>query len=476
MPAVFVDLSNKAVSPVKRGLLLSAALRRLLRLVLCLALMGVAMSALGVERFPPPEFEPGYKIPVATFPTPRALWLEWMDVAVLFATLCLSTWFVMKKRSRKWILNLGIFSLLYFGFYRKGCVCAIGSIQDVTMAVFNNGYSAPLSVAAFFLLPIVFALFCGRSFCGSVCPQGAIQDLVLIKPVKIWPWLEQALRMGPFIYLGAAVLFAATGAAFIICEWDPFVAMFRLTGRSTMMCVAAVFLVVGMFVGRPYCRFLCPYGAILSTVSRFSKWKVTLTPNDCIQCALCEMACPYGAISEPAQDDPNPRARKLRLAVAVVLLPILVATGFGLGGGLAVPFSKIHPVVRTAEWVASGNPAKDKNIADEIDAFKGTGRPVAELNAQALKIRADFVRGGKLFGAFLGLVFGLRLISLAMERAASIYEPDAADCVSCGRCYNYCPKELARVKKLAKKPDPNPSAVPIAPTTPSAPSSPAKPA
>jgi len=420
---------------------------------ICLAVVGLAASALGTERFPPPEFEPGYQIPAATLPLPRAGWLEWMDVAILFATLCLSTWFVLKARSRKWVMGLGIFSLLYFGFYRKGCVCAIGSIQDVALAVFNNGYAVPWTVAAFFLLPIGFALFFGRSFCGSVCPQGAIQDLVLVRPIKLWPWLEDALRLGPFIYLGAAVLFAATGAAFIICEWDPFVALFRLSGRSTLLAVGAVFLVIGMFVGRPYCRFLCPYGAILSVVSRFSKWKVTLSPNDCIQCALCDSACPYGAIAEPAQEEPNLFARKTRLAVAVILLPVFMGAGFGLGGGLAVPFSKIHPVVRLAERVALDAPAKDKAVADEIEAFKATGRPVAELNAQALKIRAEFAWGGKIFGAFLGLVFGVKLISLALQRASSVYDPDAGDCVSCGRCYRYCPRELSRVKKLAKKSD-----------------------
>lgn len=426
---------------------------RYLFLFVCLALVGISLSALGVERFPPPEFEPDYRMPVTTFPSPRATWLEWMDVAVLFATLCASTWFVMKSRSRRWIMGLGIFSLLYFGFYRQGCVCAIGSIQDVTLAVFNNGYSVPLNIVAFFLLPIVFALFFGRSFCGSVCPQGAIQDLVLIKPIKIWPWLEQALRLGPFIYLGAAVLFAATGTAFIICEWDPFIGLFRLTGRATMLALGAAFLVIGMFFGRPYCRFFCPYGAILGVVSRFSKWKVTLTPNDCIQCALCEEACPYGAIAEPAQDAPNPAARKSRLIVALILLPVLTAVGYGFGGGLAVPFSKIHPVVRLAERVGGEDSGKLAGKVDESEAFRLTGRPVSELNSEALKIRSEFELGGKLFGAFLGLVFGAKLIGLSVKRAATIYDPDDADCVSCGRCYKYCPKELARVKKLAKKPD-----------------------
>jgi ferredoxin len=423
-------------------------------------LMGMAfsLSALGTERFPPPEFEPGYQLPVTTLPVPRAGWMEWLDVAVLLAALGLSTWFVIKKRSRKWVMGLGIFSLAYFGFYRKGCVCAIGSIQDVAMAVFNHGYAAPLTVVAFFLLPIVFALFWGRSFCGSVCPHGAIQDLVLIKPVKIWPWLEATLRMGPFVYLGLAVLFAATGSAFIICEWDPFVGLFRLSGSVAMLCLGGAFLVVGMFVGRPYCRFVCPYGAILSWVARFSKWKVTLSPQDCIQCALCDAACPYGAIAEPAQPDVKPLGTKSAVVYAAVFLPALAALGVWLGGNLAVPFSKVHPTVALAERVAGEDAGKLVGTTDASSAFRQTGRPVAELTAQALKIRAEFALGCKIFGGFLGLALGLKLLSLSLSNPRTVYDPDAADCVSCGRCFKFCPREIARVKKAERKPElPKPS-------------------
>lgn len=420
---------------------------------LCLACITlIAPLAFGVERFPPPEFEPGYQIPVTTLPAPRLQLLEWVDVLVLFLALCLSTYFVLKKRSRRWILGLGLFSLAYFGFYRKGCVCAIGSIQDVALGVFDNGYSLPLAITAFFLLPILFALFFGRSFCGSVCPQGAIQDLFVLKPVQIWPWLERTLRVIPMIYLGAAVLFAATGSAFIICEWDPFVALFRRSGSTGMLTLGAAFLVAGAFFGRPYCRFLCPYGAVLSWVSRFSKWRVTLSPHDCIHCALCDVACPYGAIDEPAQPELDPAAKKRRLTMGIVLLPVLAALGFWIGGQLTVPFSKLHPTVQLAERVMAEDTQKVTGTTEASTAFRATGKPAAELTAQALQVRHRFSIGAPLFGLFLGLVFGAKIISLAMASPTRIYEPDQANCVSCGRCYKYCPRELSRIKKLTQRP------------------------
>src|SRR5665647_3496348 len=75
------------------------------------------------QRFPKPEFDTGYTQPFTTAPSPRFLLLEYLDVFVLFAVLSVVTWFVLKKRSRKGVFWTSIFSLLYFGFYREGCIC-----------------------------------------------------------------------------------------------------------------------------------------------------------------------------------------------------------------------------------------------------------------------------------------------------------------------------------------------------------------
>ena len=66
------------------------------------------------------------------------------------------------------------------------------------------------------------------------------------------------------------MLFAATGAGYVICRFDPFVPLFRLTGDWTMLMTGGIFLLIGVFVSRPYCRFFCPYGILLGWLSRFS--------------------------------------------------------------------------------------------------------------------------------------------------------------------------------------------------------------
>ena len=401
------------------------------------------------QRFPPPEFEGGHQLPVTMTPPARALMLQYLDGAVLGACLAIASVLVFKKRSRKGLVALSIFSVLYFGFWRKGCVCSIGSVQNVALALFDRGYAVPAGVLAFFLLPLAFALFAGRTFCAGVCPHGALQDLVLLKPVKVPAWLEQGLSVLPYIYLGAAVLFAATGSAFIICQYDPFVPIFRMNGRTLMVLAGAALLLLGVFVGRPYCRFLCPYGALLKLGATVAKWRVRVTPDHCTQCRLCEASCPFGAMREPESGGgaaPALAADRRRLALLLALVPVLVAGGALLGWRFSAPASRMNATVSLAEQFirAKGTPSRFGALTPDELALERARQSPQETLIEAVRIRGKFATAGTIFGAWVGLVIGVKLVSRSLRRRRTDYEPDRGECFACARCFEYCPNELAR--------------------------------
>lgn len=425
-------------------------MRRLRQLLPTLAGLVPGLAAFAADhRFPPPEFEAGHQLPVPTTPPPRGLAWEWIDTSLLLVGLAVALWLVYGRRSRKGLMVLSLASLAYFGFYRKGCVCAIGAIQNVALGMFDRSYAIPVTVLIFFLAPLVVALFAGRVFCSGVCPHGAIQDLVLIKPLKVPGWLEHSLGVIPFLFLGAGAIFAATGSAFVICRYDPFVPLFRLNGSVALITLGAAFLLVGMFIGRPYCRFLCPYGALLRLASLVSKWRVRVTPDTCTQCRLCEHACPYGAMREPtpagATSEPAPVQRR-RIGWLLLALPVLVAAGALIGWQLGAPAARLHPTVELAERYVQQKlqpVAYPPSSPEALSLVRAEADPEALL-ASARKIRERMVLAGWLFGGWAGLVIGLKLLTLSLRPVRTDWEPDRGACVACARCFESCPNEQVR--------------------------------
>ena len=240
----------------------------------------------------------------------------------------------------------------------KGCICAIGAPQNVAYGLFDAGLHHPADGARrSSSLPLVFSLFTGRTFCAAVCPHGALQDLVLIKPVKVPAWLEHGLGTLPFLFLGAGLLFAATGAGFIICRYDPFVPLFRMTG-SLFILTPGRAVPRGLDVRRPAVLPLSvPVRRAAET--RFARLEMArahharlLHAMPAVRTFLSLRRDPRTDAAPANPDRPRAGPAPARLAASLAV-PVLIAGGAWIGSQLA---SRPPGCIPPSRWPSASSP------------------------------------------------------------------------------------------------------------------------
>ena len=413
------------------------------------ALLSIFTTCLawGESRFPQPEFESGYTVPPPYHPPFVALVSEWLDVTLLALALGVSVWLVHRVRSRRWILIFSVVCLVWFGFVRQGCFCPIGAVQNVALAAWQGGGLA-WSVAAFFILPLLFSLFFGRVFCASVCPLGVLQEIFIIRPQRVPRVIDVLLRLIPLGVLAFGLVYTLNGAGYLICRTDPFVGFFRKSAPLSLLLVGMAVLLLGMVVARPYCRYFCPYGVLLEWCSRLAWKPVRITPKECINCRLCVGVCPVDAIVIPYEKmNDVARAHQFRRFILMLLItPVLIAGCAGTGWLTGAFVAKSHPLVSTVEVLRIATP-ETEDLYPQIEAFKKSGVTQEALEDEVLAVIGRFRIGSAVAGAFIGFVIALRVLGLSRLRTHSEHEANRFRCVACGRCYPACPKNKSVVRR-----------------------------
>ena len=406
----------------------------------------ISMRAMCVARFPKPDFTSGYQYPEIEHGVP----LEWLwnvvDILLLIILIGAVVWAAYKRRSRSVILGVSVVSVAYFGFFRSGCVCSVGSIQNVVLALTDSTYHLPWYVLCIFIIPLLAAILFGRVFCAGVCPLGALQELVNVKNFRLTRAVSAALSVIPWIYLAFAILYAATRSQFLICRFDPFVSIFRLGGDLGMIVFGVALLLLSVFVGRPFCQFLCPYGALLSVFSSFSWKKLTITSKACINCALCGKSCPVDAIYSPQQSKTKESrsAGVRRVILFAALLPVFTLGGALLVGQNSDALSSAHKSVYLYELIQEQQANPEMEMPLEVETFHALGGDIAALEAEVAEVQRQYAFYAYLAGALIGFVIGFKLLRLSVKRSRKTYEIDTARCTMCGRCFSYCPQNTVK--------------------------------
>ena len=403
------------------------------------------MTMLGVvqARFPAPEFD-NYQVPLIQLENIVADVTPWR-ILLLALFLVVGAVLFYKYRSRKGMLFLSLAGLTLFGFVLKSCPCPVGMFQNIAEGVANGTY-VPLGILLLFTLPLVCALFYGRVFCGGACPLGALQELLHWHTLTIPLALDRVLRLIPILLLLLCSACAACGLGFPLCYLEPYLPIFVLNFATPLAILSAVFIVVGLFISRPFCRFVCPYGALLRFCTLFAVKKPVITIKECVNCKLCEQGCPNGAVLPPEPDTSAATRRKgsRRLSTLVACIPLVLFLGGLLGYFAAPAMSSMHRDVRLLRDVET------KQQTLEVEAFEAQGSSLNELKARAVHAQNKTLVCMTLCGMLFGACVMAELIAESRRRREeNSYSIDASLCFCCGRCYAACP--LERKEKTHEK-------------------------
>src|SRR5205807_7366373 len=173
-----------------------------------------------------------------------------------------------------------------------------------------TGHVPAMHPAAMFLL-ITFlsvAFLFRKAFCSWLCPVGTLSEYLWQAGRKLFRrnfllprWLDIPLRGLKYLLLGFFVWAVSTMSADAIAAFmrSPYgviadvkmLNFFRFIGETGLI-VLGVLALASVFVQNFWCRYLCPYGALLGLTSMFSPLRIRRNIATCIDCSKCAKACP----------------------------------------------------------------------------------------------------------------------------------------------------------------------------------------
>lgn len=164
------------------------------------------------------------------------------------------------------------------------------------------------SALVLFLIICTTAIVAKKSFCSWICPVGLLSDglaklhnFLFKKSLKLPRWMDIPLRSIKYVIAGFfiwSIFFNMPANAleqFIQSPYNTFadIKMLKLFTEisSTSLWVTTALVVLSILIRNFWCRYLCPYGAILGVLGRFSLGSIRRNESNCIRCGKCEAVC-----------------------------------------------------------------------------------------------------------------------------------------------------------------------------------------
>jgi len=157
------------------------------------------------------------------------------------------------------------------------------------------------------LLIVITSIFWGRRFCGYICPFGTAQEIIYKlnprskkkKPLHIPVWLHKLLNSLKYIIMFITILAAFRSMQYVYMKFCPVLAVSHPQNITiASIIILFVIFIVGYFINRFWCRYLCPYAALMNVFQYIGKIlhiksnRIHASEEHCLDCRLCSKCCP----------------------------------------------------------------------------------------------------------------------------------------------------------------------------------------
>ncbi len=185
-------------------------------------------------------------------------------------------------------------------------ICPLGGVESAYKLVTTGSFVPKIHSSAMVMLVLTLAitLLFGAVFCGWICPFGTAQELMGRLGKKLFPKtynkiipqsIDKALRFVRYIVLAVILYYTAVVGKLVFEGYDPFYTLMNIFSGEILTSAYVVLgltAILSLTIERPFCKYACPYGAVVGVVSKLSIFKLRRNRNTCINCKLCDKACP----------------------------------------------------------------------------------------------------------------------------------------------------------------------------------------
>ena len=237
-----------------------------------------------------------------------------LGVALLVVLLVRQRWVAASTRRLRWVrVAYLVFTLVFIGWVAQGQLTIVTLTSLIEAAVAGQGLAFlladPVTVLLWAFVLVTLVVWGRGSFCGWLCPFGALQELLSLitqqlgfKPVRVRRRLDAGLKWVKYGVLAVLVGGAGMAAAWTesAVEIEPFKTAISLGFDRAWPFVAWALActVLSVFVFRGYCRYVCPLGAALALVGRVRLFAWIPRRKECgTPCQSCRHHCHYEAIA-----------------------------------------------------------------------------------------------------------------------------------------------------------------------------------